>query len=151
MKVTINCDNENTIKFIDYIIRIGTCNCRRKELEEWGIEYDGSTLNVTYSLEVPPAVEMDVKVEQPKNKKKKNEGNPCLYSARDIETGKLVSDITNPKRKYWDKEGNARKAIDYYNNSYAGKDIPKYKSNKGSHGKVELVKFELVEVPVDAV
>ena len=151
MKVTINCDNENTIKFIDYIIRIGTCNCRRKELEEWGIEYDGSTLNVTYSLEVPPAVEMDVKVEQPKNKKKKNESTSYLYAARDIETGKLVSDITNPKRKYWDKEGNARNAIDYYNSYYANKDYNPRSTNKGKHGIIELVKFELVEVPVDAI
>ena len=34
-----------------------------------------------------------------------------LYGARDTTTGKLVSDITNPKRKYWDKKGNAEKAI----------------------------------------
>lgn len=74
-----------------------------------------------------------------------------LYGARDTETGKLVSDITNPKRKYWDREGNARSAIDYYNRCYAGKDIPKYKSNKGSHGIVELVKFELIEVPVEEI
>lgn len=72
-----------------------------------------------------------------------------LYGARDTETGKLVSDITNPKRKYWDREGNARNAIDYYNRCYAGKDISKYKDNKGSHGIIELVKFELVEVPVE--
>ena len=24
-----------------------------------------------------------------------------IYGARDIATGKLVSDITNPRRKYW--------------------------------------------------
>ena len=74
-----------------------------------------------------------------------------LYGARDTGTGKLVSDITNPKRKYWDREGNARSAIEYYNRCYAGKDIPKYKSNKGSHGIIELVKFELVEVPVEEI
>lgn len=71
-----------------------------------------------------------------------------LYGARDTITGKLVSDITNPKRKYWDKEGNARKAIDYYNNSYACKHHSefKYRTNKGYHNILELVKFELVEV-----
>lgn len=74
-----------------------------------------------------------------------------LYGARDTRTGKLVSDITNPKRKYWDREGNARSAIDYYNRSYAEKDIPKYKSNKGCHGIIELVKFELVEVPIEEI
>ena len=68
-----------------------------------------------------------------------------LYAAREIETGKLVSDITNPKRKYWDKRGNAQSAIDYYNKAYANKDFS-YAVNKGKHGFLELVKFELVEV-----
>ena len=71
-----------------------------------------------------------------------------LYAAREIETGKLVSDITNPKRKYWDKRGNAVSAIDYYNRCYAGRKFPA-SYNKGEHGLLELVKFELVEVPVD--
>lgn len=69
-----------------------------------------------------------------------------LYAARDIVTGKLVSDITNPNRKYWDKKGNAVKAIESYNSSYANKNVPKYISNKGTHNTVELVTFELVEV-----
>lgn len=34
-----------------------------------------------------------------------------LYAVRDAETGKLVSDITNPRRKYWDKKGNAESAV----------------------------------------
>jgi hypothetical protein len=71
-----------------------------------------------------------------------------LYAARDTNTGKLVSDITNPKRKYWDKRGNAIKAIDYYNRSYANRKI-KYSCNKGEHGTLELVTFELVEVEND--
>lgn len=33
--------------------------------------------------------------------------NERLYAARDTTTDKLVSDITNPRRKYWDKRGNA--------------------------------------------
>lgn len=67
-----------------------------------------------------------------------------LYAARDTSTGKLVSDITNPKRKYWDKKANAVKAIDNYNHYYANRILKPY--NKGSHGIIELVTFELVEV-----
>ena len=69
-----------------------------------------------------------------------------LYGARDTATGKLVSDITNPKRKYWDKKGNAEKAIDEYNRGYANRKLP-WSANKGEHGIIELVTFELVEVP----
>ena len=70
-----------------------------------------------------------------------------LYGAREVATGKLVSDITNPRRKYWDKRGNAESAIDYYNKLYANKKF-NYSCNKGQHGIIELVKFELVEVEV---
>ena len=38
-----------------------------------------------------------------------------LYAAREIESGKLISDITNPRRKYWDRKTDAIKAIDTYN------------------------------------
>lgn len=68
-----------------------------------------------------------------------------LYGARDTATGKLVSDITNPRRKYWDKRGNAVKAIDYYNRAYANKKLSA-SANKGEHGLIKLVTFELVEV-----
>lgn len=71
--------------------------------------------------------------------------NERLYAARDTVTGKLVSDITNPKRKYWDKRGNAMKAIDHYNRAYANRKLDSW-SNKGEHGTIELVTFELVEV-----
>ena len=77
--------------------------------------------------------------------KKIDDGKIYLYAARDTSTGKLVSDITNPKRKYQDKRGNAESAIDYYNRCYANKEIPP-NHNKGKHGTIELVKFELVEV-----
>lgn len=63
-----------------------------------------------------------------------------LYAAREIESGKLVSDITNPRRKYWDRKTNAIKAIDTYNRCDG------WRYNKGNHGKLELVTFELVEV-----
>lgn len=71
-----------------------------------------------------------------------------LYGARDILTGKLVSDITNPRRKYWDKKGNAEKAIEAYNRSYANTTLGSRSrwSNKGEHGIIELVTFELIEV-----
>ena len=69
-----------------------------------------------------------------------------LYGARDTVTGKLVSDITNPKRKYWDKKGNAVKAIDAYNKRYANKTFSSYSVNRGMHNTLELVTFELVEV-----
>ena len=68
-----------------------------------------------------------------------------IYGARDTATGKLVSDITNPCRKYWDKKGNAQKAIDYYNSGYANRKLSSC-TNKGEHGLIELVTFELVEV-----
>ena len=71
-----------------------------------------------------------------------------IYGARDTSTGKLVSDITNPRRKYWDRKGNAVSAIDYYNRSYACRKLP-YSANKGEHGKIELVTFKLVEVAGD--
>lgn len=80
--------------------------------------------------------------------KKKCDEKIYLYAARDTSTGKLVSDITNPKRKYWDKRGNAASAIDYYNRCYAGREFPS-SYNKGKHGIIELVKFELVEVKDD--
>lgn len=77
--------------------------------------------------------------------KKTTNGKIYLYGARDTTTGKLVSDITNPKRKYWDKKGNAEKAIEYYNRSYANRKLKPF-DNKGEHGIIELVTFELVEV-----
>ena len=68
-----------------------------------------------------------------------------LYAARDTSTGKLVSDITNPRRKYWDVKGRAETAIDYYNRAYANRKLSR-SSNKGEHGTIELVTFKLVEV-----
>lgn len=144
MKVTITCDSENTMKFIDYILRTESCNSREKGLQEWGIDTSDTHLGVTYALDVKSTVGMEVNVEHlaPK-KKKKVEGNPTLYAARCVETGKLVSDLTNPRRKYWDRECNARSAINSYNNHV------NYYGRMNNHGKVELVKFELVEVPME--
>lgn len=62
--------------------------------------------------------------------------NDIIYAARDTSTGKLVSNITNPGRKYWDKRGNAVNAI----NAYNGRTV------KPKHGTLELVAFKLLEV-----
>lgn len=61
-----------------------------------------------------------------------------LYAVRDPSTGKLVSNITNPRRKYWDRKGNAQAAIAHATGGW----YPKYKS-------LELVTFKLVEVEDD--
>jgi hypothetical protein len=72
--------------------------------------------------------------------------NDRLYAAREIETGKLVSYITNPRRKYWDRKANAEKAINAYNRRYANKEFITYHENRGMYSTLELVTFELVEV-----
>lgn len=143
MKATIVCDSENTVRFIDYLLRTGSCNSRTNEMRDRRIDVEDTKLGITYSIEKP--TEVEVIVEEPKTTKtkKKDDGNPTLYAARCVETGKLVSDLTNPRRKYWDREGNARAAINSYNNHV------NYYGRKYNHGKVELVKFELVEVPVE--
>jgi len=51
-----------------------------------------------------------------------------LYGVIDKSTGKLVSDITNPRHKYWDKKGSAEKAISnygayYHNNNHKPEDL----------------------------
>lgn len=51
-------------------------------------------------------------------KKKVQDGKNYIYGAREIETGKLVSNLTNPRRKYWDREGNAQNAIKYHNSRF---------------------------------
>jgi hypothetical protein len=61
--------------------------------------------------------------------------NDIIYAARDTSTGELVNNITNPRRRYWDKRGNAINAINAYNSR-----------TKRKHGTLELVAFKLVEV-----
>ena len=145
MKATIVCDSKNTVMLLNYLIETGSCNGRSNELKEWGVELDDTKLDVTYSIEEPASpIKIDVTIDETKPKKKKTvEGNPTVYAARCVETGKLVSDLTNPRRKYWDTEGNARAAINSYNNHV------NYYGRMNNHGKVELVKFELVEIPVE--
>lgn len=58
-----------------------------------------------------------------------------LYAARDKKTGNLVSDITNPGHKFWQRRGDCQHAINRYNsNPY----MRRY--------DLELITYELVEV-----
>lgn len=59
-----------------------------------------------------------------------------LYAARDKNTGKLVSDLTNPKHKFWQRKGDCFLAINKYNHDM-------YK--RGNYD-LELVTYELIEV-----
>lgn len=59
-----------------------------------------------------------------------------LYAVRDKNTGKLVSNITNPSRKYWTRKGNAISAIENYKSRYGAYD----------NRELELVTFKLIEV-----
>lgn len=60
--------------------------------------------------------------------------NNKIYAVRDESTGKIVSNLTNPRKKYWDKRGNAENTI---------------RKNLKYHPKLKLVVFELVEVTDD--
>lgn len=62
--------------------------------------------------------------------------NNRIYAVRDTDTGKLVSDITNPRRKYWDRKGNALEAI-------------RNGRRNSRHKNMKLVVFELMEVEED--
>ena len=62
-----------------------------------------------------------------------------LYAARDPKTGKFVSDITNPRKKFWQRKEAAAEAIC---NATSGR----YKR----YDSLELVTFKLVEVDDDA-
>ena len=146
MKVTITCDNENTQRVIEHLLAVGSLHTTNSsDLEFRGIDCTDPHLDITFSIEKPASpIKIDVTVDEPKPKKKKKvEGDLTLYAARCVETGKLVSDLTNPRRKYWDREVSARSAINSYNN------YVNYYGRMNNHGKVELVKFELVEVPVE--
>lgn len=65
--------------------------------------------------------------------------NKYLYAARDKSTGKLVSGITNPSKKYWQRKQNAISAIENANRK-------RLRYGYTHRGELELVTFELVEV-----
>lgn len=58
-----------------------------------------------------------------------------IYCARDPSTGKLVSDITSPTKKFWQKKEFAQEAIRRATNG-------RWKR----YERLELVTFKLVEV-----
>lgn len=145
MKVTITCDNENTRRVIEHLLMVGSLHTTNSsDLEFRGIDCTDTHLDVVFNVK-HTEISIDVTVDEPepkKKKKKNSDGKLYLYAARATNTGKLVSDLTSPRRKYWDREGNARSAI---NNANADSWF------RGRHEHVDLVKFELVEVPVDAI
>ena len=61
-----------------------------------------------------------------------------IYAVRDKDTGKLVSNLTNPRKKYWDRKQNALTAMSANNHI-----------NRVLKRNLELVTFELVEVSAD--
>ncbi|MBQ0113071.1 MAG: hypothetical protein KBT03_08075 [Bacteroidales bacterium] len=63
-----------------------------------------------------------------------------LYGVIDKSTGKLVSDITNPRRKYWDRKVNAEKAVKNYNPNYL---TSSFKVHNTIHKQEDL---EVVEI-----
>lgn len=64
-----------------------------------------------------------------------------LYGVIDRSTGKLVSDITNPKRKYWDRKANAEKAVKNYNPKYL---TSSFKIRNSIHNKEDLQVVEIL-------
>jgi hypothetical protein len=64
-----------------------------------------------------------------------------LYAVRDATTGKLVTNITKPGHKFWEKKGNCLNAIKIYNYKASGP-----YGHKKYEGPLELVTFELKEV-----
>lgn len=53
-----------------------------------------------------------------------------LYGVINKATGKLISDITNPRHKYWEKKGSAESAVRNYKSKvrYYGR-VGKYNSD----------------------
>lgn len=58
-----------------------------------------------------------------------------LYGVKNKKTGKLVSNITNPRHKYWESKKRAQNAIEGYTASHC--------FNKGTYNKEDL---EVVEI-----
>lgn len=62
-----------------------------------------------------------------------------LYAAREKTTGKLVCDITNPGKKFWQNKANALQAINRHNSERGA-------YHYARHGELELVVYKLIEV-----
>lgn len=66
-----------------------------------------------------------------------NNENEYLYAVRDTLTGKLCSNLTNPRKKYWQRKPDCISAINHNcTERYAG-----YKP-----GQLQLVTYKLIEV-----
>lgn len=61
-----------------------------------------------------------------------------LYGVLNTSTGKLVSDITNPRHKYWERKGAAEKAVESYKYCYKSNMTRKYKHNPDDLVVVEI-------------
>ena len=61
-----------------------------------------------------------------------------LYAVRDKSTGKFVSDITNPRHKFWEKKGSCESAIKSYSPSRVTPGSHRTKRNKEYLELVEL-------------
>lgn len=66
-----------------------------------------------------------------------NAENFMLFGVKDKSTGKLVSDITNPRHKFWESEKRAQSAINGYNPIYVTQ------RDRKKHNKEDL---EVVEI-----
>lgn len=66
-----------------------------------------------------------------------NAENFKLFGVKDKSTGKLVSDITNPRHKYWESEKRAQSAINGYNPIYVTQ------RDRKKHNKEDLEVFEI--------
>ena len=64
-----------------------------------------------------------------------------LNAARDKNTGKLVSGITSPSHKFWQRKGDCENAIEKYN---------KNKKWNRTNYDLELVIYDLIEVKDNA-
>ena len=61
-----------------------------------------------------------------------------LYGVLNKSTGKLVSDITNPRHKYWEKRKSAENAVETYKHRYKINMEYKYKHNPDDLMIVEI-------------
>lgn len=65
-----------------------------------------------------------------------------LYAVRDKSTGKFVSDITNPRHKFWEKKGSCESSIKSYSPSRV---TPGSRRAKRNREDLELVELTCVD------
>jgi hypothetical protein len=61
-----------------------------------------------------------------------------LYGVLNKSTGKLVSNITNPRHKFWEKKGMAERAVEVYKIYYRENMVRKYPHNPDDLEVVEI-------------